>query len=57
VRGSIDCVACLPGGRVVVVEIKTGQPRAWHQEQLGWYLAAARSLFAGQEVEGLVLYA
>jgi ATP-dependent helicase/nuclease subunit A len=55
-RGTIDCVARLPGGRVVVVEVKTGQPRSWHQAQLERYLAAARAIFPAERVEGVVLY-
>jgi RecB family exonuclease len=57
VRGSIDCLARLPDGRVVILEIKTGLPREWHRQQLEWYLVAARSLFPGRPVEGLLLYA
>jgi ATP-dependent helicase/nuclease subunit A len=57
VRGTIDCLAKLPDGRVIVVEIKTGQARDWHQDQLEWYLTAARALFPGDPVEGVVLYA
>jgi hypothetical protein len=42
---------------VAVVEIKTGRPLAWHEAQLQWYVAAARALFPGERVEGMVLYA
>jgi ATP-dependent helicase/nuclease subunit A len=56
VRGTIDCLARLSDGRLLIVEIKTGQPRAWHREQLGWYVDAARQLFPGRPVEGMVLY-
>ncbi len=56
-RGTIDCLARLPDGRVMVVEIKTGQPRHWHQDQLQSYVFAARALLPGREVDGLVLYA
>ena len=34
VRGSIDCLAMLPDGRVRVVELKTGRPQPWHEAQL-----------------------
>ena len=57
VRGTIDCLAQLADGRLVVVEIKTGTPRAWHEDQLAWYVAAARTLFPSRPVEGVVLYA
>jgi ATP-dependent exoDNAse (exonuclease V) beta subunit len=57
IRGTIDCLACLPDGRLVVVEIKTGRPHAWHEEQLAWYVRAAQVLFPGSEVEGKVFYA
>ena len=56
-RGTIDCLARLPDGRVMVVEIKTGQPRHWHQDQLQSYVFAARAMLPGREVDGLVLYA
>jgi ATP-dependent helicase/nuclease subunit A len=57
VRGSIDCVAMLPDGRVRVVELKTGRPQAWHEAQLETYVRAARALFPGRSVEGELVYA
>jgi ATP-dependent helicase/nuclease subunit A len=56
VRGTIDCVARLPAGRVVVVEMKTGRRRSWHERQLGIYVRAARALFPSAEVEGRLVY-
>jgi len=55
-RGTIDGVAISERGAVTVVEFKTGQPRASHQEQLDLYVRAARELFPGREVEGLLVY-
>jgi ATP-dependent exoDNAse (exonuclease V) beta subunit len=57
VRGTIDCLARLPGGGLVVVEIKTGRPSDWHQAQLEWYVRAAQALFSGEHVDGRILYA
>jgi RecB family endonuclease NucS len=56
VRGSIDCLAILPDGRVRVVELKTGRPQPWHEAQLGTYVRAARALFPGVPVEGHLIY-
>jgi ATP-dependent helicase/nuclease subunit A len=57
VRGSIDCLATLPDGRVRVVELKTGRPQSWHQAQIDTYVRAARALFPGVRVEGQLVYA
>ncbi len=56
VRGSIDCLAILPDGRVRVVELKTGRPQAWHRAQLDTYSRAARALFPHAVVEGQLVY-
>ena len=56
-RGSIDCLARLPDGRVIVVEIKTGRRRRWHQAQLDLYVRAARALFPHATVDGRLVYA
>jgi ATP-dependent helicase/nuclease subunit A len=55
-RGTIDGLAIEADGRVSVVEFKTGQPRPFHQKQLDLYVTAARSLFPGRTVEGLLIY-
>ncbi|MCA1586300.1 MAG: PD-(D/E)XK nuclease family protein [Acidobacteria bacterium] len=55
-RGIIDCLVVTPT-RVVVIEVKTGGPAGVHEMQLGWYVDAARSIFAGVEVEGRLIYA
>jgi ATP-dependent helicase/nuclease subunit A len=57
VRGSIDCLIKLDDGRVVVVELKTGARRPEHEAQLAIYVDAARALFPGRAVEGLLVYA
>jgi RecB family endonuclease NucS len=55
-RGTIDGLAIAADGSVTVVELKTGQARAFHQAQLDVYMRAARSLFPGRTVEGRLLY-
>jgi ATP-dependent helicase/nuclease subunit A len=55
-RGSIDCLALMPAGRAVVMEIKTGGAQPWHQRQLEVYVRAARRLLPGVVVEGLLVY-
>jgi ATP-dependent helicase/nuclease subunit A len=56
VRGSIDCVARQPDGRIAVVELKTGRRHAWHEGQLALYVRAARALYPGVAVEGRLVY-
>lgn len=55
-RGTIDGVSLAHDGTVTVVEFKTGQPRPVHQAQLDIYLRAARELFPGRPLEGLLVY-
>ncbi|CAN5804692.1 UvrD-helicase domain-containing protein [soil metagenome] len=55
-RGTIDGLAIAADGSVAVVEFKTGQPRGSHQEQLDLYVMAARALFPGRMIEGLLIY-
>jgi ATP-dependent exoDNAse (exonuclease V) beta subunit len=57
VRGSIDCLAEQPDGRVVVVEFKTGKQHAWHAAQTDLYVRAARAIFPGRPVECRLIYA
>jgi hypothetical protein len=54
-RGTIDCLVMQPGG-IVVVEFKTGHKRAEHQQQLDTYVEAARELFPGADVSGVLVY-
>ena len=55
-RGVVDCLACRPDGRVVVVDFKTGARRAADRRQLGAYVEAVRSLYPGAPIEGLLVY-
>jgi len=56
-RGVIDCLAVRPDGSVVVVDFKTGARRRSDRRQLNAYVDAARLLFPGAPVEGLLVYA
>ena len=56
-RGTIDALAIAPDGAVTVVEFKTGTPRTEHERQLQLYVDAARALFPGSEVTGLLVHA
>jgi len=56
-RGVVDCLACRPDGRVVVVDFKTGARKAADKKQLGAYVEAVRSLYPGAPVAGLLVYA
>ncbi|HEX6975580.1 MAG TPA: UvrD-helicase domain-containing protein [Vicinamibacterales bacterium] len=56
-RGTIDCLVRRPDGAVIVVEFKTGQRRESHQRQLELYVEAARALYRGAAIEGVLLYA
>ena len=53
-RGAIDCLVRRPG-EVIVVEIKTGRPARWHERQLAVYVRAARALFPGDVVSGVLV--
>ena len=55
-RGVIDCLACRPDGRVVVVDFKTGTRRAADRRQLRAYIDAVRSMYPGSGVEGCLVY-
>ncbi len=56
VRGVIDCLVWKPDGRVVVVELKTGTPRADHERQLAWYVHAVRAWLPDRDVSGVLIY-
>jgi ATP-dependent helicase/nuclease subunit A len=56
VRGSIDCLVRKSPSALTVVELKTGRPHSQHQRQLDLYVRAARVLYPGDAVEGLLLY-
>ena len=55
VRGAIDCLIVRADGEIVVVEIKTGSPAAWHHAQLDLYVQAAQGLVPGAAVRGVLL--
>ncbi len=56
-RGVIDCLVRRPDGRVIVLDFKTGTTRRADRRQLDAYVRAARQLFPGAPVEGLLVYA
>ena len=56
-RGVIDCLVRRPDGRVIVLDFKTGTKRRTDRRQLDAYVQAARRLFPGAPVEGLLVYA
>jgi ATP-dependent helicase/nuclease subunit A len=56
VRGTIDCLVHHPDGRIVVVEFKTGDRQLEHEKQLTAYVTAARALFTGSPVDGVLVY-
>ena len=55
-RGSVDCLLSLPGGRLVVLEVKTGRARPEHEVQLALYVAAMQAAFPDAEVAGRLWY-
>jgi ATP-dependent helicase/nuclease subunit A len=55
-RGVIDCLACRPDGRIVVVDFKTGARREADRRQLRAYLDAVRAMYPGSGVEGCLVY-
>jgi ATP-dependent exoDNAse (exonuclease V) beta subunit len=55
-RGVIDCLACRPDGRFVVVDFKTGTRREADRRQLRAYVDAVRSMYPGSGVEGCLVY-
>ena len=55
-RGAIDCLARTADGALAVLEFKTGRPHPDHRAQLETYVAAARVLFPGERVEGVLVY-
>jgi RecB family endonuclease NucS len=43
-------------GAITILEFKTGRPRPEHQQQLELYAQAAKRLFPGAVVDGLLVY-
>ena len=56
-RGVIDCLVEKNDGSILVVEFKTGRPRAFHQRQLALYLEAAASIYPNARIDGRLIYA
>ena len=56
-RGVIDCLACRPDGRMVVVDFKTGARRDSDRRQLRAYVDAVRAMYPDVNVEGCLIYA
>ena len=56
-RGTFDCLIQRRDGGMTVLELKTGKPAPEHDQQLETYLAAARAMFPGTQVEGKLVYA
>jgi ATP-dependent exoDNAse (exonuclease V) beta subunit len=55
-RGAIDLLIRQEDGSMLVVELKTGRPQSVHRRQLALYVKAARAVFSGVSVEGLLVY-
>jgi ATP-dependent exoDNAse (exonuclease V) beta subunit len=56
VRGSIDCLVRPSPTEVMVLEFKTGRPRAEHAGQLALYATVAERLFPGAQVTPKLIY-
>ena len=56
VRGTIDCLRRWSGGRLTVIELKTGCVQPHHERQLSLYVDAARALFPETPVDGRLVY-
>ena len=56
VRGTIDCLVRKADGRLLVLEFKTGRRRVAHERQLELYMRAARAIWSGAIVDGLLVY-
>jgi len=57
VRGAIDCLVERPDGTLVVLDFKTGRPRAEDALQLRVYERAVALAYPGSVVEAFVVYA
>jgi ATP-dependent helicase/nuclease subunit A len=56
VRGAIDCLVERPDGRLVVVEFKTGRPRAAHEAQATLYVAALERALGTKAISAQIVY-
>jgi ATP-dependent helicase/nuclease subunit A len=55
-RGTIDCLVRTSGGRVTILEFKTGRPRPEHERQAELYRRAAERLFPDAAIESRLVY-
>jgi ATP-dependent helicase/nuclease subunit A len=56
VRGAIDCVVERPDGRLIVLEFKTGRPRAAHEAQAALYVAALEHALGTKAISAQIVY-
>ena len=56
-RGTFDCLIHRRDGGITVLELKTGKPAAEHDQQLEMYVTAAKAMYPGMPVEGMLVYA
>jgi ATP-dependent helicase/nuclease subunit A len=56
VRGAVDCLVERPDGRLVVLEFKTGRPRAAHEAQVGLYVAALERALGTKAISAQIVY-
>jgi ATP-dependent helicase/nuclease subunit A len=55
-RGRIDCLILRDDGSILVVDFKTGRPRASDRRQLDLYVSAVAAIRPAAAVEGLLIY-
>jgi ATP-dependent helicase/nuclease subunit A len=56
VRGAVDCLVERPDGRLVVLEFKTGRPRAAHEAQAALYVAALQRALGTKAISAQIVY-
>jgi ATP-dependent exoDNAse (exonuclease V) beta subunit len=56
VRGSIDCLVLQPEGKVTIVELKTGRPRATDRLQMAVYERAVQAMFPESQIEAALVF-
>jgi len=56
VRGAIDCLVERPDGRLIVLEFKTGRPRAAHEAQAALYVAALERALGTKAISAQIVY-
>ena len=55
-RGAIDCLVERPDGRLMVLEFKTGRPRAAHEAQAALYVAALERALGTKAISAQIVY-